>query len=85
MSASLIPAFIRSARVTLRVWWRLARQLFHEATGALFGVFAVYGLLAIWRQWTRRPILWVMGLVLVYAVVMALFSYGAFRRARRVR
>lgn len=85
MSANLLPALWRSSRVTLRVLWRVTRQLFHEATGALFGVFAAYGAYAAWRQWKLRPILWVMGFAIVYAVMMAAFAFGAFRRARRVR
>ena len=85
MSASLLPALWRSSRVTLRVLWRVTRQLFHEATGALFGVFAAYGAYAAWRQWKQRPILWVMGFAIVYAIMMAAFAFGSFRRARRVR
>jgi hypothetical protein len=65
--------------------WRVSRQLFHEATGALFGVFAAYGAYAAWRQWKLRPILWLMGFAIAYAIMMAAFAFGAFRRARRVR
>ena len=50
MSASLLPALWRSIVVTVRVLWRVTRQLFHEATGALFAVFAAYGAFAAWRQ-----------------------------------
>lgn len=85
MSASLLPALWRSSRVTLRVWWRVTRQLFHEATGALFGVFAAYGTCAAWKEWKLHAMLWLMGAAVVYAVMMAAFAVGAFRRARRVR
>jgi len=85
MSASLLPALWRSSRVTLRVLWRVTRQLFHEATGALFGVFAAYGAYAAWKQWKHGSLLWVMGFAIVYAIMMAGFAFGAFRRARRVR
>jgi hypothetical protein len=74
-----------SAKVTLRVLWRVARQVFHEATGALFGLFAAYGLLLAWRQWHHRPILWLVGFAVLYALMMAAFAFGAFRRAKRVR
>jgi len=85
MSASLLPALLRSSRVTLRTLWRVTRQLFHEATGTFFGVFAAYGAYAAWRQWKLRTMLWLMGAALVYTVMMAAFAVGSFRRARRVR
>ena len=71
--------------VTLRVFWRVTRQLFHEATGALFGLFAAWAAFAAWKQWKQRPILWLMGLAIAYAIMMAAFAFASFRRARRVR
>jgi len=71
--------------ITLRVLSRVTRQVFHEATGTLFGVFAAYGLLLAYRQWHHRPVLWLVGFAILYAIMMALFSFGAFRRARRMR
>ena len=85
MSGNMLPALLRSARVTLRVLWRLTRQLFHEATGAMFGIFAAWAAFAAWKQWRHRPVLWFMGLAIAYAVLMAAYSFGSFRRARRVR
>jgi hypothetical protein len=85
MSAQLLPALWRSAIVTLRVFWRVTRQLFHEATGAFFGVFAAWAAFAAWKQWKQRPILWLMGLAIAYAIMMAGFAFASFRRARRVR
>ena len=85
MSARLLPALWRSMIVTLRVFWRLTRQLFHEATGALFGLFAAWAAFAAWKQWKQRPILWLMGLAIAYAIMMAAFAFASFRRARRVR
>jgi hypothetical protein len=85
MSARMLPALWRSAIVTLRVFWRITRQVFHEATGALFGLFAAYGAFVAWKQWRHKPVLWIMGVAIVYAVAMAVFSFGSFRRARRVR
>jgi hypothetical protein len=85
MSASLLPALWRSSKVTLRVFWRIARQLFHEATGALFGIFAAYGAYVVWKEWKHRPAPWIIGFVILYAVMMAAFAFTAFRRARRVR
>lgn len=85
MSTSMLPVLWRSARVTLRAFWRAARQLFHESTGALFGIFAAYGAWAAWRQWKLHFALWLMGFAILYAVMMAAFAWDAFRRARRVR
>jgi hypothetical protein len=85
MSARMLPALWRSVAVTLRVFWRVTRQLFHETTGAMFGIFAAWGAFAAWKQWKQRPILWIMGLAIAYAVTMAAFAFTSFRRARRVR
>ena len=85
MSARLLPALWQSTKVSWRVLWRAARQTFHEATGALFIVFATYGAIAAWRQWHHRPIIWLIGFAILYALVMTAFGITAFRRARRVR
>jgi hypothetical protein len=85
VAQDLLPALWKSAWITLRALWRVARQVFHEASGTLFAIFALYGALAIWRQWKNHPVLWIMALALVYTAMMAAFSFAAFRRARRVR
>jgi hypothetical protein len=85
MSGRVLVALWRSFLVTLRVFWRVTRQLFHEATGALFGLFAAYGAFVAWKQWRHRPVLWIMGIAIAYAVTMAVFAVGSFRRAKRVR
>jgi hypothetical protein len=85
MDSRLLPVFWRSAGVTLRALWLVARQLFHEAAGTLFAAFAIYGLLAAWRQWKYHPVPWLMAFALIYAVMMAVFAYVAFRSARRIR
>jgi hypothetical protein len=84
-SGQLLPVLWRSAKTTLRAFWRITRQVFHEATGALFALFGAYGLLLAWRQWHSRPILWLTGLALGYALLMTAFAVGAFRRAKRLR
>lgn len=80
-----MPVLWKSSGVTLRALWRVARQLFHEAAGTLFAAFAIYGFLAVWRQWKYRPVPWLMGFALIYAVMMAVFAIAAFRSARRIR
>jgi hypothetical protein len=84
-SGEFLPTLWHSALITLRVLWRVTRQVFHEATGTLFGVFAVYGLLLAYRQWRHRPVIWLVGFAILYAIMMGLFAFGAFRRARRIR
>ncbi len=85
MATGLILALWNSFKVTGRVVWRAARQFFHEATGALFATFALYGAVAAWRQWHSRVAAWLLGFAVVYAVTMAAFAFTSFRRARRVR
>jgi hypothetical protein len=85
MRANMLPALWRSIKVTLRAFWRIARQLFHEATGALFAVFAAWAAFAVWKQWKHGPALWLLGLGIAYAIMMAVFAFASFVRARRVR
>ncbi len=85
MSGDLLSALWRAIVVTLRIIWRVTRQLFHETTGALFGLFAAWAAFAAWKQWKHRPALWLMGLAIAYAIMMAAFAFASFRRARRVR
>jgi glycerol uptake facilitator-like aquaporin len=85
MPASLMPVFWKSLGVTWRAIWRVTRQIFHEAMGTLFAVFALYGVMAVYRQWHTRPVRWVVAFAILYAVMMAVWAFAAFRRARRVR
>lgn len=85
MDSRTLPALRRSTGVTFRAWWRVLRQLFHEAMGAIFGMFALYGVLAAWRQWNFHSGHWLIGFAILYAVMMAAFSIFAFRRARSIR
>lgn len=85
MSAGLLSSLWRAARVTLRSLSRVARQLFHEATGTLFALFAFYGGVAAWRQWNHGRTFWLAGLAILYALMMAGFSFLAFRSSRRIR
>jgi len=84
MDPRLLPVLWRSALVSLRAFWRVARQLFHEAIGTIFAVFALYGALAAWRQWKTRPMLWLIAFSIAYTIAMLAFSFAAFRRARRI-
>jgi glycerol uptake facilitator-like aquaporin len=85
MSGRMISAFVRSSIVTMRVFWRITKQLFHETTGALFAVFAGYGGYIVWKEWKQGPSIWLMAVGAVYALMMGAFAFGSFRRAKRVR
>jgi len=50
MSSNMLPALWRAFVVTVRTLWRITRQVFHEATGALFGLFAAWAAFAAWRR-----------------------------------
>lgn len=68
-----------------RQLWRLARQTFHEAMGAMFLVFAAVGAIAAVRQWHNPAGHWIAWLGAAYAVMMGGFGLSAFRDSRRVR
>lgn len=67
-----------------RVWVTL-RQIFHEVVGGVFGVLAFVWLQSAVRAWTRDVAHWLVFAACGVAVVMAIFSWGSFRRARQVR
>jgi glycerol uptake facilitator-like aquaporin len=85
MAPDVISALWRSGTTMLRAFWKFTRQLFHEATGTLFGLFALYGAAAAWRQSHQPSGQWITVFAAGYAVMMAAFSFSAFRSARRVR
>lgn len=85
MGFGWILALWRSSRVVFRTLWRVTRQLFHEFTGTLFALFSLYGIMAAYRQWYHERVRWVVALAIVYSLAMAVFSFFAFRSARRVR
>jgi len=85
MSGEFIPTLWRSIKTTLRVIWRVTREVFHETTAALFGLFAVFGIVVAWREWKHGSVLWIMVVAIAYAIMMAAFAFGSVRRARRVR
>jgi hypothetical protein len=64
--------------------WRAMRQVFHETTGAMFGVLAIAALMSAFRAWQHGSARWIIALPVAYAVLMAYFSVTSFRSARRV-
>lgn len=68
-----------------RVLRRALRQLFHETTGAIFGVFALAAASSAVRSWRSGAPRWIVALPLAYAAMMIFFSVTSFRMARRIR
>ena len=64
--------------------WRALKQLFHELVGAVFAVLAFAWVQSAIRAWTRDGARWLVATAFFVAVVMAMFSFTSFRRARRV-
>jgi glycerol uptake facilitator-like aquaporin len=81
----VILALLAALAEFLRTLWRVARQLFHEVTGALFVLFAVVGAASVWHEWRRGSAEWLIGLAVAFTLMMAYFALASFRSARRVR
>jgi multisubunit Na+/H+ antiporter MnhB subunit len=62
--------------------WRVLKQLFHEAVGALFAVMAFGWLNSAFRAWTRDVAHWLIVLSIAVALLFAFFAISSFRRAR---
>ena len=85
MRAQVIVALVRAAGGFARTLARVVRQVFHEAVGALFFLFAVVGALAAWREWQKGSAQWLVAVTIAFALMMAAFAVASFRSARRVR
>lgn len=82
VSTRLAMAAWTAAGGFLRTLLRIARELFHEITGALFAVFAVAGAISAWREW-QRGAAWTVAVAAGFALMMAWFAVTSFLRARR--
>ena len=81
-------AFVSHAarpRGFFRLAWKALRELFHEVTGAVFGLFGLAAASAAFRSWRMGLSRWPVLLPLAYAALMVFFSVTSFLRARRVR
>ncbi len=85
MSAQTLAALWAALASFLRVAGRALRQLFHEATGALFAVFAFLGGLTAWREWHKGSARWILAVTVGFTLAMTFFALTSFLRARRVR
>ncbi|HXX99307.1 MAG TPA: hypothetical protein VEI54_00205 [Candidatus Limnocylindrales bacterium] len=64
--------------------WRIVRQIFHEAVGAMFAVLAFVWLNLAFRAWTRDVAHWLIGASIVVGLVFIAFAVSSFRRARHL-
>lgn len=82
-----MPTVVRTASGTPQLrgfkrLWRVARQIFYETTGAMFGILAFAWLNLAFRSWTRDVSLWIIGVSIAVALVFVFFAVTSFRRAR---
>jgi hypothetical protein len=66
-------------------FWSTLKQLFHELVGAVFAVLAFAWVQSAIRAWTRDVAHWLVGTAFAVAVVMGIFSWTSFRRARKLQ
>ena len=66
-------------------FWLTLRQLFHEVVGGVFAVLALAWLQSAIRAWTRDVSRWLVLAALGVTVLLAVFAWTSFRRARQLR
>lgn len=74
-----------SPRRSFRRFWLALKELFHEVMGALFALLALFWAQNAIRAWSNDGAHWLIGAAGFLAVLMAGFSFGSFRNARRVQ
>ena len=62
--------------------WRVLRQIFYEAVGAMFGILAFARLNMAFRSWTRAVNHWLIAASVGVALLFVFFAFSSFRRAR---
>jgi len=68
-----------------RTLWRVIRQVFHESTGAIFLIMALFWTVAAVRQWRQGAETWSWAVLGGFALLFTVFGLTSFRSARRVR
>jgi len=84
MSTAASAAAAPQPQGSFRRLWRVLRQLFHEAIGAVFAVLALGWLNAALRAWTRDVARWLVGIAVAVALLFLFFAITSFRKARRM-
>jgi multisubunit Na+/H+ antiporter MnhB subunit len=62
--------------------WRVLKQIFYEAVGAIFAILAFGWLNSAFRAWTRDVAHWLIAVSVAVALLFIFFAVTSFRRAR---
>ena len=84
VSGTPVKASINGPRGFAR-FWRTLKQLFHEVVGGVFAVLSLAWLQSAIRAWTRDVAHWLVAVAFGIAVLLAVFAWTSFRRARELR
>jgi hypothetical protein len=66
-------------------FWRTLKQIFHEVVGGVFAVLALVWVQSAIRAWTRDVAHWLVFAACGMAIVLGIFAWTSFRRARQMR
>ena len=81
MSIAVTPPSVPEPRGFTRLW-RVLKQLFHEAVGAIFAILAFAWLNSAFRAWTRDVAHWLIAISVAVSLLFIFFAISSFRRAR---
>jgi multisubunit Na+/H+ antiporter MnhB subunit len=81
MSMAVTPPSVPESRGFTRLW-RVLKQLFYEAVGAIFAILAFAWLNSAFRAWTRDVAHWLIAISVAVSLLFIFFAISSFRRAR---
>ncbi|HTC40518.1 MAG TPA: hypothetical protein VK703_03050 [Candidatus Acidoferrales bacterium] len=81
MSMAVTPPSVPESRGFKRLW-RVLKQLFYEAVGAIFAILAFAWLNSAFRAWTRDVAHWLIAISVAVSLLFIFFAISSFRRAR---
>jgi hypothetical protein len=84
MDGILVSGGQPAANRGFRRVWRTLKQLFHEVVAGLFALLALAWLQSAIRAWTRDVAHWLVFAAFGVAVLLAVFAWTSFRRARQI-
>ncbi len=84
MSTATGSATVAAQPAGFRRFWRALKQLFHEVTGAIFGVLGLAWLNLAFRSWTRDVAHWLIAIAAAVALLFLFFALTAFRKSRNL-
>ena len=81
----MAQAAVRRPFGFFRTLWRVLRQVFHESTGTLFLILALFWTTAAVREWMRGSEVWAWAALGAFALMFGACGLSSFLAARRVR